>query len=122
MTAYLVGGSAPLGRYGGAPAKVRPDDLAVSVVSEAVRRAGADPAAIDEVVLGAANQAGEDNRNVARMAVLLAGLPTEVPGYIVNRLCASRLTALATAANAVHAGDADIVVADGVESMTRVPW
>jgi acetyl-CoA acetyltransferase len=94
----------------------------VSVVSEAVRRAGVDPAAIDEVVLRAANQAGEDNRNVARMAVLLAGLPTEVPGYTVNRLCVLGLTALATAANAAHAGDADIVVADGVESMTRVPW
>lgn len=92
------------------------------MVSEAVRRAGADPAAIDEVVLRAANPACEDNRNVARMAVLLAGLPTEVPAYTVNRLCASGLTALATAANAVHAGDADIVVADGVESMTRVPW
>ncbi len=92
------------------------------MVSEAVRRAGVDPAAIDEVVLRAANQACEDNRNVARMAVLLAGLPTEVPGYTVNRLCASGLTALATAANAMHAGDADIVVADGVESMTLVPW
>jgi len=123
MTAYLVGGvRTPLGRYGGALAKIRPDDLAVSVVSEAVRRAGVDPAAIDEVILRVANQAGEDNCNVARMAVLLAGLPTEIPGYTVNRLCASGLTALATAADAMHAGDADIVVADGVESMTRVPW
>jgi acetyl-CoA acetyltransferase len=122
MTAYLVGGPRAARTLRRGACKVRPDDLAVSVVSEAVRRAGVDPAAIDEVVLRAANQAGEDNRNVARMAVLLAGLPTEVPGYTVNRLCVLGLTALATAANAAHAGDADIVVADGVESMTRVPW
>ena len=122
-TAYLVGGvRTPIGRYGGALARVRPDDLAALVVGEAVRRAGLDPAAVDEVVLGAANQAGEDNRNVARMAVLLAGLPAEVPGYTVNRLCASGLTAVATAAQAVRAGDVDVVVAGGVESMTRAPW
>ncbi len=111
-----------MGRYGGGLARVRPDDLAALVVAEAVRRAGVDPAAVDEVVLGAANQAGEDNRNVARMAALLAGLPAEVPGYTVNRLCASGLTAVATAASAVRAGDAEIVVAGGVESMTRAPW
>lgn len=120
---YLVGGvRTPMGRYGGALAGVRPDDLAALVVGEAVRRSGADPAAIDEVILGAANQAGEDNRDVARMAVLLAGLPVAVPGYTVNRLCASGLTAVAAAAQAVRAGEADLVVAGGVESMTRAPW
>ncbi|PXY30797.1 thiolase family protein [Prauserella flavalba] len=110
------------GRYGGALAGVRPDDLAGRVVGEAVRRAGVDGEAVDEVILGAANQAGEDNRNVARMAVLLAGLPDEVPGYTVNRLCASGLTAVATAAATIRAGEADVVVAGGVESMTRAPW
>ncbi|SFP50767.1 3-oxoadipyl-CoA thiolase [Amycolatopsis arida] len=112
----------PQGRYGGALAGVRPDDLAALVVGEAVRRAAVPPDAVDEVVLGAANQAGEDNRNVARMAVLLAGLPEEVPGYTVNRLCASGLTAVLSAAQAIRAGEADVVVAGGVESMTRAPW
>jgi 3-oxoadipyl-CoA thiolase len=122
-TAYLVGGvRTPVGRYGGALAGVRPDDLAALVVGEVVRRAGVDPERVDEVVLGAANQAGEDNRNVARMAVLLAGLPLTVPAYTVNRLCASGLTAVANAATAVQAGAADVVVAGGVESMTRAPW
>jgi 3-oxoadipyl-CoA thiolase len=121
--AYLVGGvRTPMGKYGGALARVRPDDLAALVVGEAVARAGAPADAIDEVVLGAANQAGEDNRNVARMAVLLADLPETVPGYTVNRLCASGLTAVASAAQAVRAGEADLVVAGGVESMTRAPW
>ena len=121
--AVLVGGvRTPVGRYGGALAGVRADDLAALVVGEAVRRAGVDPEAVDEVVLGAANQAGEDNRNVARMAVLLAGLPLHVSGYTVNRLCASGLTAIANAAQAVKTGEADIVVAGGVESMTRAPW
>ena len=121
--AFLVGGvRTAVGRYGGALAQVRPDDLAALVVAEAVARAGIDPATIDEVILGAANQAGEDNRNVARMSVLLAGLPDEVPGFTVNRLCASGMTAVAQAAQAVRAGDADIVVAGGVESMTRAPW
>ena len=121
--AYLVGGvRTPVGRYGGALASVRADDLAALVVGEAVRRAGLDPAVVDEVVLGAANQAGEDNRNVARMAALLAGLPVTVPAYTVNRLCASGLTAIANAALAVKAGEADVVVAGGVESMTRSPW
>ncbi|RBM16258.1 3-oxoadipyl-CoA thiolase [Prauserella sp. PE36] len=110
------------GRYGGALAGVRPDDLAGHVVAEALRRAGVDGEAVDEVILGAANQAGEDNRNVARMAALLAGLPDEVPGYTVNRLCASGLTAVATAAATIRAGEADVVVAGGVESMTRAPW
>jgi 3-oxoadipyl-CoA thiolase len=112
----------PIGRYGGVLAGVRPDDLAALVVGEAVRRAGVDPELVDEVVLGAANQAGEDNRNVARMAVLLAGLPETVPGFTVNRLCASGLTAIATARQMIAAGDADLVIAGGVESMTRAPW
>jgi len=121
--AYLVGGvRTPVGRYGGALAGVRPDDLAALVVAEAVRRSAAPPDALDEVILGAANQAGEDNRNVARMAVLLAGLPDAVPAMTVNRLCASGLTAVIQAAQAVRAGDADLAVAGGVESMTRAPW
>ena len=110
------------GRYGGALATVRPDDLAATVVGEIVSRAGVAGDGIDEVILGAANQAGEDNRDVARMAVLLAGLPDTVPGYTVNRLCASGLTAVACAAQAIRSGDADVVVAGGVESMTRAPW
>jgi 3-oxoadipyl-CoA thiolase len=118
----LDGVRTPIGRYGGSLAHVRPDDLAALVVGEAVARVGVDPELIDEVVLGAANQAGEDNRNVARMAVLLAGLPQSVPGFTVNRLCASGLTAVATARQMIAAGDADLVVAGGVESMTRAPW
>jgi 3-oxoadipyl-CoA thiolase len=110
------------GRYGGVLAGVRPDDLAALVVAEAVRRAGVPGDEIDEVILGAANQSGEDNRNVARMAVLLSGLPHTVPGYTVNRLCASGLTAVMSAAQAIKSGEADIVVAGGVESMTRAPW
>ncbi|ANJ28191.1 acetyl-CoA C-acyltransferase [Agromyces aureus] len=125
--AYLVGGvRTPVGRYGGALASVRPDDLAALVVGELVRRIGLDAAgelgAIDEVILGAANQAGEDNRNVARMAVLLAGLPDEVPGITVNRLCASGMSAITMAGQAIRAGDADLIIAGGVESMTRAPW
>ncbi|MEU9174316.1 acetyl-CoA C-acyltransferase [Streptomyces sp. NPDC048420] len=120
---YLIDGArTPQGRYGGALASVRPDDLAALVVGEAVRRAGIPADAVDEVILGAANQAGEDNRDVARMAVLLAGLPHTVPGYTVNRLCASGLTAVASAAQSIRAGDAELVVAGGVESMTRAPW
>ncbi|GAA3830045.1 thiolase family protein [Streptomyces phyllanthi] len=120
---YLIDGArTPQGRYGGALASVRPDDLAALVVGEAVRRAGIPADSVDEVVLGAANQAGEDNRDVARMAVLLAGLPHTVPGYTVNRLCASGLTAVASAVQAVRAGEAELVVAGGVESMTRAPW
>jgi len=120
---YVVDGvRTPQGRYGGALATVRPDDLAALVVGEAVARSGVPAEAIDEVILGATNQAGEDNRNVARMAVLLAGLPHSVPGYTVNRLCASGLTAVASGAQAIRSGEADVVVAGGVESMTRAPW
>jgi 3-oxoadipyl-CoA thiolase len=120
---FVIGGArTPIGRYGGALASLRPDDLAALVVGEAVRRAGVDPAQVDEVVLGAANQAGEDNRNVARMAALLAGLPESVPGFTVNRLCASGLTAVNVARQMIAAGDAELVVAGGVESMTRAPW
>jgi 3-oxoadipyl-CoA thiolase len=121
--AFLVGGvRTPVGRYGGVLASVRPDDLAALVVREAVARAGVDPANLDEVILGGANQAGEDNRNVARMSVLLAGFPDHVPGVTVNRLCASGLSAITLAAQAIRAGDADLIVAGGVESMTRAPW
>ena len=121
--AYLVAGTrTPVGRYGGILAGIRPDDLAALVVGDAVARAGIPGDAVDEVILGAANQAGEDNRNVARMAVLLAGLPDTVPGLTVNRLCASGMSAIALAATAVRAGDADLLVAGGVESMTRAPW
>lgn len=121
--AYLVDGvRTPVGRYGGSLASIRPDDLAALVVGETVRRSTVPSEAIDEVILGAANQAGEDNRNVARMAVLLAGLPDSIPGLTVNRLCASGMSAIALAANAVRAGDADLIVAGGVESMTRAPW
>ncbi len=120
---FLVGGArTPHGRYGGQLAGVRPDDLAALVIGEVVRRAGLPQDAVDEVILGATNQAGEDNRNVARMALLLAGLPETVPGFTVNRLCASGLTAVATAAQMVRAGEAEVVIAGGVESMTRAPW
>jgi 3-oxoadipyl-CoA thiolase len=111
----------PVGRYGGALSAVRPDDLAAVALAAAVERAGADPAAVDDVYLGCANGAGEDNRNVARMAVLLAGLPESVAGVTLNRLCASGLSAIVSASHAVLAGDADLVVAGGVESMSRAP-
>lgn len=121
--AFLVGGArTPVGKFGGALAEVRADDLAALVVGAVVERSGLDPQAIDDVVLGAANQAGEDNRNVARMAVLLSGLPHSVPGFTVNRLCASGLQAIASAAQAIKAGDIDVAVAGGAESMTRAPW
>jgi 3-oxoadipyl-CoA thiolase len=112
----------PVGRHGGALADVRPDDLAAVVVKAAVERAGVDPASIDDVILGCANQAGEDNRNVARMAALLAGLPVSVPGQTVNRLCGSGLQAAVAAFHAVRAGEGDVFVAGGVESMTRAPY
>jgi len=112
----------PIGRYAGALSGVRPDDLAALVVREAVDRAGIPDQVVDEVVLGCANQAGEDNRNVARMASLLAGLPDSVPGFTVNRLCASGLTAVTIASQMIRAGEADVVVAGGVESMSRAPW
>ncbi len=113
----------PFGRYGGALAGVRPDDLAAVVIGELLRRqSGTDPAAIDDVILGCANQAGEDNRNVARMALLLAGLPVTVPGVTLNRLCGSGLDAVASAARLVRCGDAGLVIAGGVESMSRAPF
>src|SRR5437016_14585798 len=112
----------PVGRYAGALRDVRPDDLAAHVIQAIVRRNTLDPAAIEDVVLGCANQAGEDNRNVARMAVLLAGLPVEVPGQTVNRLCGSGLQAAASAAQAVKAGEGEVFVAGGVENMTRAPY
>jgi acetyl-CoA acetyltransferase family protein len=118
----LVGGvRTPFGRYRGALADSRPDDLAALVLGAALDRARVARDAVDEVIFGAANQAGEDNRNVARMAALLAGLPDSVPGYTVNRLCASSLQAVASAAQQVRTGEADVVVAGGVESMTRAP-
>ncbi|MDO8390204.1 MAG: thiolase family protein [Actinomycetota bacterium] len=121
--AFLIGGvRTPVGKYGGALAEVRGDDLAALVVGEVVRRTGIPADRIDDVVMGAANQAGEDNRNVARMAVLLSGLPDSVPGYTVNRLCASGLQAIASAAQSIRAGDTALSVAGGAESMTRAPW
>ena len=123
-TAYLVAGTrTPIGRYGGALATVRPDDLAAHALRAlADSLPSVDWAAVDDVVLGCANQAGEDNRNVARMATLLAELPIEVPGSTVNRLCGSGLDALGIAARAIRAGDADLMVAGGVESMSRAPF
>ncbi len=112
----------PVGRHGGALARVRPDDMAACVLGALVRRSGIDAARIDDVILGCANQAGEDNRNVARMAALLAGFPVEVPGQTVNRLCGSGLQAIASAAQAIRAGEGDRFVAGGVESMSRAPW
>ncbi len=111
----------PIGRYGGALSDVRPDDLAALAISAAVERAGVEPGSIDDVYLGCANQAGEDNRNVARMAVLLAELPDSVAGVTVNRLCASGLSAVVSACHAVLAADVDVAVAGGVESMSRAP-
>jgi acetyl-CoA acetyltransferase family protein len=112
----------PVGRYGGALSQVRPDDLAAAAISAAVERAGVDTAEIEDVYFGCANQAGEDNRNVARMAVLLAGLPESVAGVTLNRLCASGLAAVVSACHAVAAGDGDLFVAGGVESMSRAPF
>jgi acetyl-CoA C-acetyltransferase len=111
----------PIGRYGGALAHVRPDDLAARAIGAAVERAGIDPSSVDDVYFGCANQAGEDNRNVARMAVLLAGLPDTVAGVTLNRLCASGLSAVISASHAVMVGDADTAIAGGVESMSRAP-
>ena len=112
----------PVGRYGGALAAVRPDDLAAAVVRALVDRSGIDPGLIEDVILGCANQAGEDNRNVARMALLLAGLPVEVGGLTVNRLCGSGLQAINSAAHAIQVGDGDVFIGGGVESMTRAPY
>jgi acetyl-CoA acyltransferase len=113
----------PFGRYGGSLASIRTDDLAaIPIAALMARNASVDWAALDDVIYGCANQAGEDNRNVARMALLLAGLPKEVPGYTVNRLCASSLEAVASAARAIKSGEADLVIAGGVESMSRAPF
>ena len=111
----------PIGRYGGALATARPDDLAARVVEAAVERNGLDPSRVEDVYMGCTNQAGEDNRNVARMAALLAGLPVEVPGVTVNRLCASGLEAVNQAGRAIRLGDAELLLAGGVESMSRAP-
>ena len=112
----------PVGKHGGSLAAVRPDDLAAIPIKAVVERSGIDPSAIDDVILGCANQAGEDNRNVARMALLLAGLPVEVPGQTVNRLCGSGLQAVASAAQAIRSGEGETFIAGGVESMTRAPY
>lgn len=124
MNAYLIDGiRTPIGRFGGALAPVRADDLAAHPLRQLLARHPAfDPAAIDDVIMGCANQAGEDNRNVARMALLLAGLPHTVPGETVNRLCASGMAAGIHSARALHVGDADVMLAGGVEHMTRGPW
>jgi 3-oxoadipyl-CoA thiolase len=112
----------PVGRFGGALASVRPDDLAATVVRAIVQRTGIDPSTVDDVIFGCANQAGEDNRNVGRMALLLAGLPVTVPGQTVNRLCGSGLEAVRSAMHAIRAGEGHTFIAGGVESMTRAPW
>src|SRR5450432_3847173 len=112
----------PIGRYEGGLARVRTDDLAAIVIKHLADRSGAAREALDEVFMGCANQAGEDNRNVARMALLLSGLPAHVPGLTVNRLCASGLDAVAAAARAIRAGEIDLAIAGGVESMTRAPF
>jgi 3-oxoadipyl-CoA thiolase len=117
----LSGVRTPVGRRGGALAGTRPDDLAATVIAEAVRRSGAPAEEIEDVYFGAANQAGEDNRNVARMAVLLAGLPESIAGVTMNRLCASGLSAVVSACHAIAAGDGELFVAGGVESMSRAP-
>ncbi len=123
MSAFLVSGKrTPVGRYGGALAAVRPDDLAALTIKAVVEDAGLPPEAVDEVIYGNANGAGEENRNVARMAWLLAGFPDTVPGITVNRLCASGMSAISLAAAMIEAGQADVVVAGGVESMSRAPW
>src|SRR5881296_1671247 len=124
MTEAVIVGAVrtPMGRHHGNLKDVRPDDLAALVVGEVVRRAGLDPAIVEEVYLGCANQAGEDNRNVARMATLLAGFPVSVPAVTFNRLCSSGLAAINAAARAIKAGEGDVFVAGGVESMTRAPY
>jgi acetyl-CoA acyltransferase len=123
-TAYICDAiRTPFGRYGGSLASIRADDLAaIPITALMARNAGVDWAALDDVVYGCANQAGEDNRNVARMALLLAGLPKEVPGYTVNRLCASSMEAVASAARAIKSGEAELVIVGGVESMSRAPF
>ena len=121
--AYIISACrTPFGKYGGALKDLRPDDMAALVMKEAAARAGIDTEEIDDVVFGCANQAGEDNRNIARMAALLAGFPDRVPGVTLNRLCGSSLDAIIQASRAIKLGEADIVVAGGVESMTRAPY
>ena len=122
--AFLCEGArTPVGRYGGALSSVRPDDLLAHAIKATLAKApGLDPLAIDDVFAGCANQAGEDNRDVARMAGLLAGLPTTVPGVTLNRLCGSGLDAVGTAARAVRAGEIELAIAGGVESMSRAPF
>ncbi|WP_346845514.1 thiolase family protein [uncultured Rothia sp.] len=121
--AFLVGGSrTPVGRYGGALSSVRPDDLAALCIRDVIEKSGLPPEAVDEVILGNANGAGEENRNVARMAWLLNDYPDTVPGITVNRLCASGMSAITMAAHMIKSGAADIVIAGGVESMSRAPW
>src|SRR6478752_9575855 len=121
--AYLVDAiRTPMGAYRGALASVRPDDLAAHAITAIVERTGVDPERIVDVYLGAANQSGEDNRDVARMAALLAGLPHSVPGATVNRLCASGLEAVNQSARAVKLDEGDVYLAGGVESMSRAPW
>ena len=124
MTAFIVDGlRTPIGSFGGSLANVRPDDMAALVMTRLLaRHPSLDPARITDVVMGCANQAGEDNRNVARMSLLLAGLPISVPGITVNRLCASGMSAVTMAAASINAGDGDLYVAGGVESMTRAPY
>ncbi|MEM9814198.1 MAG: beta-ketoacyl synthase N-terminal-like domain-containing protein, partial [Pseudomonadota bacterium] len=124
MPAYILDAvRTPIGRYAGALASVRTDDLAALPIAELLRRnPGLDPGLIDDVILGDANQAGEDNRNVARMAALLAGLPETVPGTTVNRLCASGMDAVGMAARGIQAGDYRMAIAGGVESMSRAPF
>ena len=124
MTEALISAAlrTPVGKHGGSLAGVRPDDLAAVPIKAVVERSGIDPRTIDDVILGCANQAGEDNRNVARMALLLAGLPVEIPGQTVNRLCGSGLQAVAAAAQAIKAGEGEVFLAGGVESMTRAPF
>jgi acetyl-CoA acyltransferase len=123
-TAYICDAvRTPIGRYGGSLASIRTDDLAaIPIAALMSRNAGVDWSALDDVIYGCANQAGEDNRNVARMALLLAGLPKEIPGFTVNRLCASSMEAVASAARAIKSGEADLVIAGGVESMSRAPF
>ena len=124
MNAYIVDGvRTPIGNFGGTLAPIRTDDLAaLPIIKLMERQSGLDPSAVADVLMGCANQAGEDNRNVARMASLLAGLPTSVPGETINRLCASGMAAGAHAARMLNAGDGDVAIVGGVEHMTRGPW
>ena len=120
--AWIIDGvRTPIGRHGGGLAAVRPDDLAAVTIGALVERTGIDPSTIDDVLLGCINQAGEDNRNVARMALLRAGLPLTVPGQTVNRLCGSGMQAVLAASQAIAAGEGDVFIAGGVESMSRLP-